>query len=84
MRATSNLLSASGVPADSLFGSGENGLIDNRTASTTTCTRNASPTKLKENHMSEGWSFETKQIHAGQAPDGATNAFEMPIYQTTS
>lgn len=34
--------------------------------------------------MSEGWSFETKQIHAGQAPDGATNARALPIYQTTS
>ncbi|MBU6280383.1 MAG: bifunctional o-acetylhomoserine/o-acetylserine sulfhydrylase [Actinomycetales bacterium] len=34
--------------------------------------------------MSSGWSFETKQIHAGQAPDGATNARALPIYQTTS
>ena len=34
--------------------------------------------------MSEGWSFETKQIHAGQAPDAATNARALPIYQTTS
>ena len=30
------------------------------------------------------WSFETKQIHAGQTPDGATNARALPIYQTTS
>ncbi|PTR31547.1 O-acetylhomoserine sulfhydrylase [Rhodococcus sp. OK519] len=30
------------------------------------------------------WSFETKQIHAGQLPDGATNARALPIYQTTS
>ncbi|MGV0794106.1 bifunctional o-acetylhomoserine/o-acetylserine sulfhydrylase [Mycolicibacterium sp. XJ1819] len=30
------------------------------------------------------WSFETKQVHAGQAPDGATNARALPIYQTTS
>ncbi|WP_046316294.1 bifunctional o-acetylhomoserine/o-acetylserine sulfhydrylase [Mycobacterium sp. UM_Kg1] len=30
------------------------------------------------------WSFETKQIHAGQAPDAATNARALPIYQTTS
>ena len=30
------------------------------------------------------WSFETKQIHAGQAPDSATNARALPIYQTTS
>lgn len=34
--------------------------------------------------MSQGWSFETKQIHAGQAPDAATNARALPIYQTTS
>ena len=31
-----------------------------------------------------GWSFETKQIHAGQIPDDATNARALPIYQTTS
>jgi O-acetylhomoserine (thiol)-lyase len=30
------------------------------------------------------WSFETRQIHAGQAPDAATNARALPIYQTTS
>ena len=30
------------------------------------------------------WSFETKQIHAGQHPDPATNARALPIYQTTS
>lgn len=34
--------------------------------------------------MSNGWSFETRQIHAGQAPDAATNARALPIYQTTS
>lgn len=34
--------------------------------------------------MSEGWSFDTKQIHAGQTPDAATNARALPIYQTTS
>ena len=34
--------------------------------------------------MSEAWSFETKQIHAGQSPDGTTNARALPIYQTTS
>ncbi|OBG87354.1 bifunctional o-acetylhomoserine/o-acetylserine sulfhydrylase [Mycobacterium sp. E802] len=32
----------------------------------------------------ENWSFETKQIHAGQTPDSATNARALPIYQTTS
>ncbi|MBH0777485.1 bifunctional o-acetylhomoserine/o-acetylserine sulfhydrylase [Nocardia bovistercoris] len=30
------------------------------------------------------WSFETKQVHAGQAPDQATGARALPIYQTTS
>ena len=34
--------------------------------------------------MSQEWSFETKQIHAGQAADAATNARALPIYQTTS
>ncbi|TNC22739.1 bifunctional o-acetylhomoserine/o-acetylserine sulfhydrylase [Amycolatopsis alkalitolerans] len=32
----------------------------------------------------EGWSFETKQIHSGAAPDSATGARATPIYQTTS
>ncbi|MEH3132383.1 MAG: bifunctional o-acetylhomoserine/o-acetylserine sulfhydrylase [Mycolicibacterium neoaurum] len=32
----------------------------------------------------QDWSFETKQIHAGQTPDPATNARALPIYQTTS
>jgi O-acetylhomoserine (thiol)-lyase len=30
------------------------------------------------------WSFETKQIHAGQSPDPTTGARALPIYQTTS
>jgi O-acetylhomoserine (thiol)-lyase len=30
------------------------------------------------------WSFETRQIHAGQSPDAATGARALPIYQTTS
>jgi O-acetylhomoserine (thiol)-lyase len=34
--------------------------------------------------MSDAWSFETKQIHAGQTPDEATRARALPIYQTTS
>jgi O-acetylhomoserine (thiol)-lyase len=34
--------------------------------------------------MSSGWSFETRQIHAGQAPDSQTNSRALPIYQTTS
>lgn len=32
----------------------------------------------------ENWSFETRQIHAGQSPDTATGARSLPIYQTTS
>ena len=31
-----------------------------------------------------GWSFETRQIHAGAAPDPATGSRATPIYQTTS
>ena len=31
-----------------------------------------------------GWKFETRQIHAGQAPDAATGARALPIYQTAS
>jgi O-acetylhomoserine (thiol)-lyase len=34
--------------------------------------------------VSDGWSFETRQIHAGQSPDVATGARALPIYQTTS
>ena len=34
--------------------------------------------------MSDAWSFETRQIHAGQVPDGDTHARALPIYQTTS
>lgn len=30
------------------------------------------------------WSFETKQIHAGQVADPSTHARALPIYQTTS
>ena len=34
--------------------------------------------------MSDAWSFETRQIHAGQSADPATGARALPIYQTTS
>ncbi|QTE29779.1 bifunctional o-acetylhomoserine/o-acetylserine sulfhydrylase [Pengzhenrongella sicca] len=34
--------------------------------------------------MNDAWSFETRQIHAGQTPDPATGARALPIYQTTS
>ena len=30
----------------------------------------------------ENWSFETRQIHAGQSPDPTTGARALPIYQT--
>jgi len=30
------------------------------------------------------WSFETRQIHAGQTPDPGTGARALPIFQTTS
>jgi O-acetylhomoserine (thiol)-lyase len=30
------------------------------------------------------WSFETRQVHAGQAPDPGTGARALPIFQTTS
>jgi O-acetylhomoserine (thiol)-lyase len=32
----------------------------------------------------DDWSFETKQIHAGQTADPTTRARALPIYQTTS
>jgi O-acetylhomoserine (thiol)-lyase len=34
--------------------------------------------------MSDTWSFETQQIHAGQTADPATGARALPIYSTTS
>jgi O-acetylhomoserine (thiol)-lyase len=34
--------------------------------------------------MSDQWGFETRQIHVGGAPDPATGARAVPIYQTTS
>jgi O-acetylhomoserine (thiol)-lyase len=34
--------------------------------------------------VSESWSFETKQVHAGAAADPTTGARATPIYQTTS
>ncbi|HEX2704548.1 MAG TPA: PLP-dependent transferase, partial [Candidatus Lustribacter sp.] len=30
------------------------------------------------------WSFETRQVHAGQIADATTGARALPIYQTTS
>ncbi|MEY2850732.1 MAG: hypothetical protein RJA96_603 [Actinomycetota bacterium] len=34
--------------------------------------------------MSNKWSFETLQIHAGQTPDPTTGARALPLYQTTA
>jgi O-acetylhomoserine/O-acetylserine sulfhydrylase-like pyridoxal-dependent enzyme len=34
--------------------------------------------------MTAGWSFETRQIHAGARPDPATGARATPIYQSSS
>ncbi|WP_134682006.1 O-acetylhomoserine aminocarboxypropyltransferase/cysteine synthase family protein [Paracoccus ravus] len=34
--------------------------------------------------MSENWGFDTAAIHAGTAPDPATGARQVPIYQTTA
>jgi O-acetylhomoserine (thiol)-lyase len=39
---------------------------------------------MTDTDRSAGWSFETKQIHAGQSADAATGARALPIYQTTS
>ncbi|MTH64660.1 O-acetylhomoserine aminocarboxypropyltransferase/cysteine synthase family protein [Paracoccus shanxieyensis] len=34
--------------------------------------------------MSDNWGFDTAAIHAGAAPDPATGARQVPIYQTTA
>ena len=34
--------------------------------------------------MNDAWSFETKQVHAGQSADDVTRSRALPIYQTTS
>jgi O-acetylhomoserine (thiol)-lyase len=34
--------------------------------------------------VSNAWSFETRQIHAGQSPDSETHARALPIYQSTA
>ncbi|MFD6179171.1 MULTISPECIES: bifunctional o-acetylhomoserine/o-acetylserine sulfhydrylase [unclassified Isoptericola] len=39
---------------------------------------------MTEQPTTPGWTFETRQIHAGQSPDPATGARALPIYQTTS
>ncbi len=39
---------------------------------------------MTEPDPTANWSFETKQVHAGAAPDPTTGARATPIYQTTS
>ncbi|MFZ6019148.1 MAG: PLP-dependent transferase, partial [Chloroflexota bacterium] len=34
--------------------------------------------------VQRSFGFTTRQVHAGQTPDPATNARAVPIYQTTS
>ena len=34
--------------------------------------------------MTQPWSFETLQVHAGQVPDPTTGARALPLYQTTA
>src|SRR5690606_14574612 len=43
-----------------------------------------SPTPWRTDMTESTWSFETKQIHAGQQADPTTGARALPIYQTTS
>jgi O-acetylhomoserine/O-acetylserine sulfhydrylase len=40
--------------------------------------------RTKSSDRSEGYRFETLQVHAGQEPAPGTNARAVPIYQTTS
>lgn len=39
---------------------------------------------MSKNGKHRHYKFETLQLHAGQAPDSATNSRAVPIYQTTS
>lgn len=39
---------------------------------------------MSNNGQPRNYKFETLQLHAGQAPDPATNSRAVPIYQTTS
>jgi O-acetylhomoserine (thiol)-lyase len=45
---------------------------------------NSGATSNDDTDPTAHWSFETRQVHAGQQPDPATNARALPIYQTTS
>ncbi|MGA2293834.1 MAG: bifunctional o-acetylhomoserine/o-acetylserine sulfhydrylase [Acidimicrobiales bacterium] len=42
------------------------------------------PTRTTKETIVSEWGFETRQIHAGAAPDPTTGARATPIYQTTS
>ena len=39
---------------------------------------------MSKSRRPRSYKFETLQLHAGQAPDPATNSRAVPIYQTTS
>ncbi|WP_312526574.1 O-acetylhomoserine aminocarboxypropyltransferase/cysteine synthase family protein [Paracoccus sp. (in: a-proteobacteria)] len=39
---------------------------------------------MTENSGADAWGFDTLAIHAGSAPDPATGARQVPIYQTTA
>jgi O-acetylhomoserine (thiol)-lyase len=46
---------------------------------------NTEPVPTEPQHAwRDGWSFETRQVHAGASPDPTTGARATPIYQTTS
>ncbi|MBK3588335.1 PLP-dependent transferase, partial [Streptomyces sp. MBT57] len=42
------------------------------------------PEDVNRQEPGAAWSFETKQIHSGTAPDPTTGARAVPIYQTSS
>jgi O-acetylhomoserine (thiol)-lyase len=50
----------------------------------TTEAPDTTPAPPSQEPDTSGWSFETKQVHAGASPDPTTNARATPIYQTTS
>ena len=47
-------------------------------------TPEATPASTPEPPVWSSWSFETRQVHAGAAPDPTTGARATPIYQTTA
>jgi O-acetylhomoserine (thiol)-lyase len=52
--------------------------------STDSVTARHTPEEPSAGPDTSGWSFETKQVHAGAVPDPVTGARATPIYQTTS